>query len=600
MSETKKYAKKPGRIPSIHTKTPKIIRQHSVGALEEIVQCGICLEKLTDPRMLPCQHTFCLACLKTHLTVKNLIVKRDSTFGFSSDIKSVQCPLCQKEVTLEKGFDSLDNLPKNFYIDSLLKLLQDDQSPESPKITDYRCFKCHIVSDKEEHVCQHCTMIFCSICWSEHISELDSNLFVLLKQIEESEMTLRHKAENFSNRCDQLEENIKEKIREKIERIKKMEKMVLSEVSTIKSQGKIIWENINSRVDSMKKNIQLNIEESKIRNNKISTYMNIHRETAKLFEEISHYGEARIVFDPENIKIDQDKEGIYNDGGDKESPKTETVTNPYESVNSMVTHYKTRSFVPKLLWTKCPRPGGVGIAPWDNTKIYVAATSSKNILILDRTKCKLVSRINNPEMICPTNLAFSKISKEIFVTDKWKHCVHVFSCDGEYLRNFNQLKLRSPDGIAMGPNDELIICDTGNNRLVVANSETGYLLGVIGKGELHMPTSLTVHKHNIIVADTGNNKIKIFDQDGRLSQEIGGLGRSNGQFRSAEVVAVDCLGFILVGDAGNARIQVFQPDGSLVKIFGSKEGFGWISGICVTPELDIITTDSKNRSLVIF
>ncbi|XP_023019781.2 uncharacterized protein [Leptinotarsa decemlineata] len=609
MSEHKKFAKKPvgvdkkaGRIQNLHIKTPpnKLTRSNSIGALEELVQCGICLEKLRDPRMLPCQHTFCLVCLQNHLTVKNLKVNSNSTVGLSPNIKFVRCPLCQHETTLENGFKSLDALPKNFYIDSLLKLLQNDDSPKSPTAFDFRCSKCQIVSEKEEHVCQHCMKIFCSVCWNQHISELDTNLSVLVKEIEESGMRLKHKADNFASRCDQLEETIKEIVEEKISKIRKMEESVLNDVSAIKTQSDVLYENIKTRMDSLKNKIQSNINETYVRSNKISTYMNLHRETAKLFEEIYHYGEARIVFDSENMKIDQDQEGIYNDIGENNSTKIDSVVNPYESVNSMIKHYKTRSFQPKLLWTKCPRPGAVGIAPWDSTKIYVAATDSKNILILDRSKFKLVGRINNPEMICPTNIAFSLEPREIFVSDKWKNCIHVFSSNGEYLRTFDQLKLRSPDGVATLPSGELIICDTGNNHLVVVDSKTGHFLKIIGKGNLQMPTSVAVYKRNIIVSDTGNHKIKFFNMDGQLLQAIGGLGRGNGQFRSAEVVTVDCMGFILVGDAGNARIQVFQPNGDLVKIFGSNEGFGWISGICVSPELDIITTDSKNRNLRIF
>lgn len=134
----------------------------------------------------------------------------------------------------------------------------------------------------------------------------------------------------------------------------------------------------------------------------------------------------------------------------------------------------------RLLWTKCPRPGGVGIAPWDTSKIYVAATDTNNILVLDRSKFKLIKKINNPEMLCPTNLAFSKKYEEMFVTDKWKHCVHVFSCDGDYMKNFNGLGLKSPDGIAVGPNEEVVICDTGNNRVIAIDAESGALLYTIG------------------------------------------------------------------------------------------------------------------------
>ena len=32
--------------------------------LEEIIKCAICHDNLTDPRVLPCSHTFCLQCMK--------------------------------------------------------------------------------------------------------------------------------------------------------------------------------------------------------------------------------------------------------------------------------------------------------------------------------------------------------------------------------------------------------------------------------------------------------------------------------------------------------------------------------------------------------
>lgn len=52
--------------------TDEFYCRDSFPALEELLQCGICLERLSRPRMLPCQHTFCLNCLKSHLTAKNL------------------------------------------------------------------------------------------------------------------------------------------------------------------------------------------------------------------------------------------------------------------------------------------------------------------------------------------------------------------------------------------------------------------------------------------------------------------------------------------------------------------------------------------------
>ncbi|XP_050504396.1 RING finger protein nhl-1-like isoform X5 [Diabrotica virgifera virgifera] len=580
------------------------IKDGSLAVLEELVQCGICLEKMKEPRMLTCQHTFCKSCLKNLVTAKNLVLKSgpSSKVTLSSELKNAKCPVCQTEIVLRNGLESLEELPKNFHIETLLKLLEGDPTVPTPVVkapADYRCVKCQTICEEQAHVCQHCMQVYCSICWIDHMAELDSNLSLLIKQVEESRDRLNHKAQNFSGRCDQLEETIKKSIEKKIQKIKKMEHDVLLDVTSIKEQNSVVKDMINNRIDLVKEKVEGIINDNKHSKNKISNYMNIHRETAKLFEEIYQFGEARIMYDADRIRIDQVKEGVYNDVHD-EQVKSEKVENPFENVASMVKHYKSRSFKARLVWKKCPRPGGVGIPPWDNNKIYVAATDTHNILILDRSKFKLLGRINNPEMLCPMNLAFSRKYDEIYVTDKWKHCVHVFSNDGVYMKNFSELRLKGPDGIAIGQNEEVIVCDTGNNRVIAINIETGDILYTLGQGELHIPTSVAIHGEKIIVADTGNNRIKIFNKDGLLLNEIGAFGKNKGEFRSAEVVAVDSLGFILVGDAGNARIQVFQPGGKLVKIFGSKEGFAWISGIHITQQLDIICTDNKNRCLTIF
>ncbi|XP_018563372.1 tripartite motif-containing protein 2 [Anoplophora glabripennis] len=621
MSAKTKFTKRPNsevftkprlalnRVASLQLKKEpkKVVRDDSLDALDELVQCGICLERLSDPRMLHCQHTFCLTCLQTHIIAKNLKIRSDNTsveqmkVNLSENVKSFQCPMCQKEVALEKGFDSLEELPKNLYIDSLLKLMDGGNSPISPKVVDYRCVNCKTVSEQQEHVCQHCMQIFCEVCWNDHISELDTNLVMLVRQIDESESRLKHKAENFATRCDQLNDTVKESVEQKIAYIQKMEKVVLKEVASIKEDGSTRYMNIDSRILDLKDKIQYNIKQGR-NSNKITTYMNLHRETAKILNEVYHYGEARLIFDPETFRLEQDTEGIYNDTEESTSVLPAKSENPFESVDAMVKHYRSRSFVPKLLWTKCPRPGGVGIPPWDTSRLLIAAMDSHNVLVLDRSRFKLVERISHPEMICPSALAFSKSRKEIYVSDKWKHCVHVFSSDGQYLRSACNEQLSCPEGIAMGPNEELIICDTGNDRVLVVNSETGALISIIGRRgtKLHVPTGVAVYGANVIVADTGNHKIKIFNMEGTILHQFGSLGRNRGQFRSAEVVAVDCLGFIFVGDGGNARIQVFQPDGTLVKIFGSGKGFKWISGIYVTPELDIIATDCKACSLRIF
>jgi hypothetical protein len=74
--------------------------------LRDITECPICTEVYTDPRVLPCIHTFCLKCIE----------------GWGKDKQpgdKVACPLCRKEFEVPDG--KLTALPKNFFVHKLLE-----------------------------------------------------------------------------------------------------------------------------------------------------------------------------------------------------------------------------------------------------------------------------------------------------------------------------------------------------------------------------------------------------------------------------------------------------------------------------------------------
>lgn len=230
-------------------------------------------------------------------------------------------------------------------------------------------------------------------------------------------------------------------------------------------------------------------------------------------------------------------------------------------------------------------------------------------------------------MLFPHFIEFSKDREEIFVSDKWKHCIFVFSKSGEYLRMLGSKGeaegcFRSPEGLAIGKTNNIYVCDTGNNRVQYLDIVDGRMVmqfGLLGKEQiynslkrkkiakrvdLNAPTSLAVLEDKILVLDTGNRRVKAFSKRGDLLSEFGQFGSGKGQFRFPEAIALDHLGYIYVGDSGNTRVQIFQPNGVFVTSFGVKGStagkFEWISGITVTEDLDIIVSDYKNHSVQVF
>ena len=61
----------------------------------------------------------------------------------------------------------------------------------------------------------------------------------------------------------------------------------------------------------------------------------------------------------------------------------------------------------------------------------------------------------------------------------------------------------------------------------------------------------------IFVADSGNNRIQIFNPDGTFLRGFGRWGQGAGEFKGLEGISVNSKGNILVADRENHRVQMF-------------------------------------------
>ena len=86
---------------------------------------------------------------------------------------------------------------------------------------------------------------------------------------------------------------------------------------------------------------------------------------------------------------------------------------------------------------------------------------------------------------------------------------------------------------------------------------------------------------NIFVADGyGNSRIAKFDKNGKYLKSWGTKGTEQGQFDTPHSLATDAQGNLYVADLGNQRIQVFDNDGGFKTQIGNV-GAPW--AICISP-----------------
>ncbi len=95
-------------------------------------------------------------------------------------------------------------------------------------------------------------------------------------------------------------------------------------------------------------------------------------------------------------------------------------------------------------------------------------------------------------------------------------------------------------------------------------------------GQLIQPRGVAVDPQgNIIVSDSANHRLIVFDPSGTPIRTIGSFGNGDGQFYEPRGVAVDAAGNIYVADTWNARVVKLDPQGTFLASWGvGREDFG--------------------------
>jgi hypothetical protein len=102
----------------------------------------------------------------------------------------------------------------------------------------------------------------------------------------------------------------------------------------------------------------------------------------------------------------------------------------------------------------------------------------------------------------------------------------------------------------------------------------------------------------IYVADTGNNRVMVFDSTGRWVKEIGGLGLGSYQFnRPSDVTAKSGLD-ILVADTGNDRIQRFNLRLGYISTIANSQLFTEPTALDMSSFGDIFILDGNRIQVV--
>jgi len=181
--------------------------------------------------------------------------------------------------------------------------------------------------------------------------------------------------------------------------------------------------------------------------------------------------------------------------------------------------------------------------------------------------------------------------------------VLAFDASGKQIKGFGSGIFTNPHGMDVDKDGNVWVSDTAEHQVVKFSPEGKVLLtlgkrGVKGTGTdvFNAPSDVLVAPNGNIFVEDGhggetNARIVKFAPDGKFIKTFGTKGTGPGELSTdMHSLAMDSQGRLFVADRGNARIQIFDQEGKFIAEWAQ---FGEPSGLAIVNDI-LYVTDSKS------
>ena len=544
--------------------------------LHDKVSCSVCMCTFTDPKQLPCLHSFCLHCL-------NGIQRKSGLHG------KITCPECRRQFQIP-GNGNPSELPTNVRINILLDVLSIKECStanvkcgncDKRSAQTLYCFQCcsfwceecilghNIIRTNKEHrtlVLKHfqdqdfeAVLKRPAFCQKKHHEKEELKFFCKSCKVAicntcavtlhegHGKMPLQEAADACKIQINSMISSLKDKMVEKrkeVEQLNQKSMEVQAQVADVKSQVQTNVDQMIAIIEARKQDVFNAVEyQAKKSLQSLSQKKGEVENQKKIIESAIARTESLMKrnFSIEILGFNETFDKILQEQGSQGNRDTE--------------------FIPRFSFTKSEKlinvlnSEGIG-----NVKIVFSESKAQKSGVKRTESSEAIAGNNRP------NVRDSPLEAQV----QAKRYIPVlsFGREGKCVG-----MLKAPWGVAVNDHDEIAVAELLNHRVSVFSSDGTHLRsfgrGGQNNGEFYCPTGIAFDSHgNIVVVDNNNSRLQVFDRNGNFLSKFGKYGSRDNQFKFPEGLSVNGNGDIIVSDRGNKLIKIFSSSGKYLRKFG--------------------------------
>ena len=600
--------------------------------LHEEVSCSVCMSPFTDPKILPCFHTFCLHCL-------NELQRASGKHG------EITCPECRRKFQVpESGYPQ--DLPANFRMNSLLDVM----AIQKCNVAGVKCGNCDKTS-AQSFYCFKCCTFWCDDCIAAHniIRANKDHRVLAIKDFQDQDIenVLRRpvfcQKEHHENKklkffCKDCEVAIcntcvvtlhEGHVKVPLQDAANERKLRLEAVLESQKEKALQKRNMITRLQSECSEIQEQVAcVKKSAQNLVDNSMRvIEAKKQELFKEVEDKAQQSIE------RLVEQRSDVENELQRIETLIEKTETFLKRSTNAEIVHFNTlfqEEVTGEAELVDCDRKDLCHFVFFAN-KSLMAKADCEGVGSLTQIFSQTKSSNSKAEGIGINDVTVGLEAQFVLTTRNAENEQCYEQCD------IVTVEIRNDDGHECATEAQVQDNKDGSYNISYFAKEAGTcqtsvmvngehvsgspftvqvkprkykpVLSFGGEGSsagmFNGPYGVTVNERNeIAVTEKLNHRVQIFSSDGTYLRSFGSEGDQEGEFRYPTGIAYLNNGNIVVADTLNKRLQIFTEQGEYLTQIGGKGNldhkFNDPWGLSVDSDGNIIVADSNNKLIKIF